>query len=209
MKNSSLGLLMLFSTAILMSSTCKKDNYKVADTLKLNATINDTNEVIRLGDTLKITLVIPDVLNAFDINGLPNNVSVNNLQEAWYAIRFSKLDTITKTTTVLWGNTPYNFTTVGYTDGFGVYTTTANKPYASVLNIVAPSKGIYTLAVSLTPGHLKANNNGYLANLVLNFAVADKHWVNYAAYFSYGPELLASLKQQDAEGFGFYCFRVN
>lgn len=209
MKNSSLGLLMLFSTAILMSSTCKKDNYKVSDTLKLNATINDTNEVIRLGDTLKITLVIPDVLNAFDINGLPNNVSVNNLQEAWYAIRFSKLDTITKTTTVLWGNTPYNFTTVGYTDGFGVYTTTANKPYTSVLNIVAPSKGIYTLAVSLTPGHLKANNNGYLANLVLNFAVADKHWVNYAAYFSYGTELLASLKQQDAEGFGFYCFRVN
>lgn len=209
MKNSILTFLILIILTVFTSSTCKKDDYTVSDRLKLSATISDTNEVIRLGDTLKIKLVISDILNAINFNGVPNNVAVNNLQEAWYAIRFNKLDTITKTTTVLWGNTPYNFTTVGYTDGFGVFTTTANKPYTSVLNIVAPSKGIYTLTVSLTPGHLKANNNGYLANLVVNFAVADKHWVNYAAYFSYGPELLTSLRQQDAEGFGFYCFRVN
>ncbi len=206
MKNSILTILILIILTVLTSSTCKKDDYTVSDRLKLSATISDTNEVIGLGDTLKIKLVIPDILNAINFNGAPNNVAVNNLQEAWYAVRFNKLDTVTKTTTTIWGNTANNFTTVGYTDGFGVFTTTANKPYTSVLNIVAFSKGFYSLEVSLTPGHLKANNN-YLANLVVNFAVSNKHWNLYVPYTSSG--WLDQTRQFDIEGYGFYCFRVN
>jgi hypothetical protein len=206
MKNSCLIFLALIILTVLTSSKCSKDIYTYSDQLKLNAAISDTNEVLHLGDTLKIKLVVPYILNSIDFNGAPNNVAVNNLQEAWYAVRFNKLDTVTKTITTIWGNTASNFVTVGYTDGFGVYTTTDNKPYTSLLNIVPPSKGLYSLVVSLTPGHLKANNS-YLANLIVNFAVADKHWNLYQPYISSG--WLEQVRQDDLDGYGYYCFRVN
>ena len=45
--------------------------------------------------------------------------------------------------------------------------------------------------------------------LRMNFSVSDKHWTMYASYFSNGPALLSELNSLDAQGYGFYCFKVN
>ncbi len=191
---------------------CKKDDFVLADTVKLSATISDTNEVIHLGDTIKLKLVLPSILQGINSYGNPTNVAINSLQEAWYDMRFYRLDTATKSSTILWGNTAYNFATVGHTNGGGVYTTT-NSPYTSILNIVPPTKGVYYLSITPQPGHIRANN-GYNANLITNFAVTNKHWDMLAYYYNvyYNTnisEFLMQRQQFDIEGYGFYGFKVN
>jgi hypothetical protein len=213
MKNSIIIIFLAFIFLTSLSAfNCNKNDLIIADVVKLSATISDTNEVIHLGDTLKLRLVLPNVLNGINSYGSSTSVTINNLQEAFYAIRLYRLDTATSSSTIFWGNTPNNFTTVGYTDGFGVYTTTSS-PFTSVLNIVPPSKGVYYLAVSLTPGNIRANN-GYKANLITNFSTSNKHWQMLAYYYNvyYHTnviEFLTSAQNTDNEGFGYYGFKVN
>lgn len=54
-------------------------------------------------------------------------------------------------------------------------------------------------------------NNSFETGLAVNFAVRNKHWVENAVYFNVPnqPDFITSVTQADAEGYGFYCFRVN
>ncbi len=212
MKTSSTIIASLLCFLIFTGSTCKKDDFVLADTVKLKAVISDTNEIIHLGDTIKIKLVLPNVLQAIDSYGNFNNVNLSSLQEAWYDMRFYRLDTATRSSTLFWGNTAYNFATIGYINGGGVYNTTTT-PFTSVLNIVPPTKGVYYVSITPQPGHLRANNS-YNANLIVNYDVPNKHWNMLAYYYNkfYGTNIndfLASAQATDNDGYGYYGFRVN
>lgn len=54
-------------------------------------------------------------------------------------------------------------------------------------------------------------NNSFEAGLAVNFAVSNKHWVENAVYFNgpNQPDFITSVTRANADGYGFYCFRVN
>jgi hypothetical protein len=171
--------------------------------IKLNATLNNTAEYINLGDTLKFKLTIPDTLVS-----VSQKVPVTSLQQAWYSFTFYQIDTATKLASRMVGKT--NFASDGGTlDPYsGVYVS-KTKPYTVTLNLVPPAKGLYYLQITPQPGSIDVNDN-YHAGLKVNFAVADKHWVNAAKYFNTpnNPDYLTSMAQLDGEGYGWYNFWV-
>lgn len=197
--------LLLAATPYLMSSTCKKDDYKNAEAVRLSAAINNSAEIIALGDTLKITLTIPSTITTESAQ----QINVSSLQKGWYGILANRIDTITKQNIGL-NNTSAFFITAGSNSGGSIYVSNSNTPYTSVLNIVPPQKGVYYLEILPQPGQLNVNTTNYYG-LKVNFAVADKHWVNFANYFNgpNQPDFLTSVSQRDSEGYGWYCFRVN
>lgn len=188
-----------------MSCEPVRPNY--TNFVKLNATISDTAASIHLGDTLKIKFTIPDTIKAM-YNGVSQNVNVNNLQECFYVYTFYKVDTITHTGQRLFGI--YTVISNGYGRDEIIYVTNASKPYSSTLSLIPPSKGLYYIEITPQPATLKINNS-FEAGLAVNFAVSNKHWVENAVYFNgpNQPDFITSVTRSDADGYGFYCFRVN
>ena len=101
--------------------------------------------------------------------------------------------------------------TIGYgSGGTLIYTTNTVKPFRSLLNLIPPYKGLYYIEITPQPDSLKINNS-FEAGLAVNFAVSNKQWVENAAYFNglNQPDFITSVTQADADGYGFYVFRVN
>ncbi len=200
-------LMVLSILPFLLSSTCKKDKYRDADSVKLKATLSDTSEMIQLGDTLKITLTIPEVL----VTELGQNTFVQSVNEGLYIIGCSMIDTVNRR--AVYVNNPSNFfVTEGVNIGGNLYVSTTNKPYKSVLNIVPPQKGYYKLEITPQPGKLYVNTGSFYG-LKVNFNVTNKHWNTIAyyanTYFNTNVnELLNAYRQFDSEGYGVYGFRV-
>ena len=169
-----------------------------ADYVKLNATINNSAETLHLGDTLKITLTIPDTLQ-----GVSQRIPVSSLQMGWYDCTFYIVDTVTKIGTRITSSNNI-FISKGSFDGHGVYVSTAAKPYEAILNLVPPTKGVYYFQVTPQPGAIKINNS-YEAGLRVNIATPDKHWLMYNNYF---PGFYPGVTQFDNNGYAYYCFRV-
>ena len=187
---------------VLMSSMCKKDYYTGTENVRLNASINSPNETIHLGDTLKIDLSIPSSITSE--SGQINNVS--SVQEALYTFTFYQVDTVTNLDTRIRNSTSI-FVSKGSINSYlaAVSTSTGSLPFESILNLVPPSKGLYYVEITGS-GSIKVNNS-YQAFLKINFSVTSKHW-NLLEPFT--PGISASLAaNQDAQGYGFYCFRVN
>jgi len=181
---------------------CKKDYYTGTENVRLNASINNPNETIHLGDTLKIDLSIPSSITSE--SGQINTVS--SVQEALYTFTFYQVDTVTNLDTRI-----RNITSISVSKGSinnylaAVSTSTSSLPFESILNLVPPSKGLYYVDITGS-GSIKVNNS-YEAFLKINFSVINKHW-NLLEPFT--PGISASLAaNQDAQGYGFYCFRVN
>jgi hypothetical protein len=166
--------------------------------VRLNATINDTAANIRLGDTLRITLVLPDTLVS---NG--ERIVVHSLQEAMYSFTLASLDTIQKVSDRVKG-TNVIFATEGATDGYSVYTRTGARPYRSIIHLVPPEKGMYYVQIVPQPGKGVVNKTVNIAPIV-NFAVPDKHWNLYETHV---PGFINAVSPLDADGYGWYIFRV-
>lgn len=173
----------------------------VIDIVKLNATINNTNEIILLGDTLKITLKLPDTLL-----GTLKTQTIQSLERSFFAMRAFKVDTINrKGVNVLF---PTIWASVGNIEGDFNYVLKKNsKPYEVIIDFKPVEKGLYYLEVIAQPGVLKINGNSE-SNLLVNFSAIDKHLTLVSGYFS-GQAWLDAANQQISEGFGVYAFRVN
>jgi hypothetical protein len=192
----------------LQSSTCKKNTYKYADAVKLKATLSDTSETIHLGDTLKVTLTIPDVL----VTETGQNTFVSSLQKGEFVISCDRIDTILRRAVSL-NNTSGFFVSEGTNIGGTVSIRTTSRPYRAIVNFIPPQKGVYFIEILPQPGKLNVNNDIYLG-LNVNFNVTNKHWNTLAYYYSvyFNADmnaLLASLSQRDTEGYGYYGFKVN
>ena len=186
---------------ILSSSSCDPDNKDIfnLETVKLRATLNNTNQIISLGDTLKITLLLPDTL--------VSNTStkfVQSLQKAQFYLKFRKVDTINNTATLL--QQPLFWVTKGsisLTNSFDFEFNKDVKPYGVNINFKPSEKGIYYLEVVSQAGQLKFNNS-YEARLVVNFNVPDKH-IQLAAPFLGTAWTNEAMTRE----FGVYVFRIN
>jgi len=204
-----LHLALFAGLPFLLSTTCKKDYYSGTEFVLLKATLNKTNETIHQGDTLKITFVLPDTLTSESGVMTP----VRSAQKTLYNIDLFQIDTLN--TNVATGAIRVTrivspsalVVSEGSMSPYGigsVLASTAKPPFKSVLNIVAPIKGVYYIII--TKGALKVNDS-YEAFLRVNFAVPDKHWTladKYIAGYSTAPEIISV----EADGYANYWFRV-
>ncbi len=197
-------IILIISLPFIQGAQCKKNQVYLNDFVKLKSVLNNSQETISYGDTLKIKLTIPDLL--VTENG--TNISVNTLQQGYYIFTVYRIDTTLMNTIVSINNPTNIFITGGGYKPVGenaVYVSSNNKPFTATLNILAPQKGIYYVQIEPSPGRLGVNNLDDLG-LKVNFDVADKHWYLYETY---SPGFTASASMLDSQGYGWYCFRVN
>lgn len=202
-------ILLLPVLGLLLSTTCKKDYYTGEEMVLLKAKLNNANESIRLGDTLKITFVLPSTL----ISETGVVTPVNSVQQALYNFTLYQVDTLQSdpatgrvlVTRIVSPNALV--VSVGSMFSFSVgsvLVSTARAPFQSVLNIIPPTKGMYYIQTS--KGALKVNSS-YEAFLRVNLDVPDKHWTladKHIPGYSTAPEIVRA----DEEGNGPYWFRV-
>ena len=190
---------------IILLSSCDPDNKDIFnfEIVKLGAVINNTTENLSLGDTLKISLQLPDTLfNSADA------YFVHSVQQAQFYLKFRIVDTINNRAKLV--NFSSYWTTYGSispTNIFDFQFEKNTKPYGVVIYFKPPQKGIYYLEVVSQAGQLKINNT-YESRLYVNFNVPDKH-LNLASQFLGGQLWLDNAISKDSEGFGKYVFRVN
>ncbi len=197
--------LCLLAVNIILFSSCdpdKKDIFNF-ENLKLRATLNNTNENINLGDTLKISVQIPDTI--FNTSGI---FPIQSLQKAQFYMYINKIDTINSSASLMYP--PNYWTTYGSispTNTFSFEFEKTTKPYKVIINFKPQQKGIYYLEVVSQAGQLRINNS-FESLLYVNFNVPDKH-LNIASQYLGGQSWLNNAIIKDAEGFGKYVFRVN
>lgn len=202
MKNKSILIAFLFFCHLLVSNTCKKDYYKGTESIKLSATLNDTNEVLHLGDTLKVKLVIPDLV----VSESGQTVNVNSVQQGQYSFVFYQFDTLTHRATRI-RNSDVISVSKGTIDNYlsNVYVSTSDYPYESLLNIVPAARGIYYLEIH-DKGGFKAND-AYESLLKINFNVESIHNDIMTQYSS--SDVGDAMLESQNNGIGFYVFKVN
>jgi len=170
------------------------------ENVKLSAAINNSNQIIPLGDTLKITLLLPDTLVSNT-----SSLFVQSLQKAQFYMYINKIDTTTTGRATLINQPAYWVTkgSISSTNSFDFEFNKDLKPYGVNINFKPSEKGIYYLEVVSQAGQLKINNS-YEARLIVNFNVPDKH-IQLASQF------LGSAWANEAmiREFGVYVFRVN
>ncbi len=199
------GLILNFAVVIGLLSSCTSDNKDIFnfEIVKLSAILNNNNENLSLGDTLKISLQLPDTLfNAADA------FFVHSVQQAQFYMYINKIDTINNRTSLV--NSSSYWTTYGSispTNIFDFQFEKDTKPYGVVIYFKPPQKGIYYLEVVSQAGQLRINNT-YESRLYVNFKVPNKH-LNLASQFLGGQIWLDNAILKDSEGFGKYVFRVN
>lgn len=201
-------ILTMVFTPFFLSSTCKKDVYRNAEPVRLNAIISDTAETIALGDTLKVEFNVP----ATFFTESAKQVYVRNLQKGSYVLSCYRIDTINKRLEYL-NNSSAFFVTQGTNVGGTIYVSNNGFPYKSILNIVPVNRGVYVLEILAQPGQLNVNIEEYYG-LKINFNILDKHWSLIAYYYSVYSNtnyntFMSQLQQINNDGYGYYGFRVN
>jgi hypothetical protein len=174
----------------------------IDEVVKLKASLNNTNENINLGDTLKVTLKLPDTL----LSNL-RNIPIQSLQRGTFAMRIFKVDTVNKKGINILS--PNVWVSAGSTEGQLGYVLKNNaKPYEVIINVSPKEKGMYYLEIIPQPGTLKIND--IETNLLVGFNVPDYHYniLGIIAPYFGGQIYYDAIIQSNNEGFGVYFFRV-
>lgn len=195
-------LFVILVSVLLIS--CDPDNKDIfnLENVKISGLINNTNQAITLGDTLKINVQLPEII----INS-SGTLTVQSLQKAQFYMRILKVDTINNTVTSI--SPPLYWTTQGtisQTNTYDFEFNNSTKPYGVAIDFKPQQKGIYYLEVVSQAGQLRINST-YESRLYVNFNVPDKH-LNLCLPF-FGQTWVDAANQSVAEGFGVYVFRVN
>lgn len=176
----------------------------IADYVNLKATLSNTKETIQLGDTITITLRLPDTLHSNN-----RDIIVNSLQYGFFGITALRIDTIRKRGDFLKPNIDFWASAGSISSSITVTLKKTNKPYEVVLHYKFKEKGLYLFEIVPQPGKLNLNNNT-TCYTVINFDVPDKHFnilSIIAPHFS-GQAYYDAFVEQDSNGFGVYFFRV-
>ncbi|MFC4261331.1 hypothetical protein ACFOWM_00445 [Ferruginibacter yonginensis] len=191
----------LFSAIILILTSCDPDEKEIftLEKVRIDATLNNTNAIINLGDTIKIKAVLPDIINASS-----GNVNLTTLQKAQFYMYLNKVDTINNVGLLMQPPTYWVVKgQISSTNYFDFEFTKSLKPYEVEIYFKPPSKGIFYLNVVSQAGQFEANN-GYSARLYVNFNVPNKHIELAAPFFGQ-----AWANDAQTREFGTYVFRVN
>ena len=183
---------------------CNACNPKAAllynlDVVKVNATFNNTNAIINLGDTIKLSVQIPDVLTSSS-----GNITVQSIQRAQFNLKFNKVDTLTNLSILLYP--PLFWTTKGNMNspnGGDFEFSKGTKPHSVDICFKPQTKGIYFVEVLSQAGIIMVNN-GYDGSIVVGFNVPNKHIELASPYFGNAWANEAQTREP-----GIYVFRVN
>ncbi len=166
-------LLLIFVALQLVS--CDPRMVKPTAFVTLKATIFP-NANLRLGDTLKLSVILGDSLEYFDTAGKSSKIYINSLQEASYSFVCYKFDTLNGG--VYLHSINYNFVDIFPKIGtmrLGVkspagdgYLSNQQKPYTSELHFIPKEKGIYYIELRYQPVNIKVND-GFEARLAVIF----------------------------------------
>ena len=188
----------------ILFSSCDPDGKDIFnfEAVKLAATLNNTNQVISLGDTLKISVQLPDtILNA------TGTFPVQSVQKAQFYLKFRLVDTINNTAPLIFPPAYWtSYGTISPSNHFSFEFYKTSKPFGVTINFKPQQKGIYYLEVVSQAGQLQINSI-YESRLYVNFNVPDNHF-NLCLPFL-GQTWVNGANQSVAEGFGIYVFRVN
>ena len=185
-------------------------------TLKANISPNAN---LRLGDTLKLSVILGDSLEYFDTAGKSSKIYVNSLQEASYGFACDRFDTI-RGGIYSSSSSPIFVKVVpkvgrlragvgGYPAGDG-YLSNLQKPHTSELHFVPKEKGIYYVELRYQPVNIKVND-GFEAQLGLVFDERINRnaemYCRYGLINRTGAYTIESCVN-DPERQRFYTFRV-
>ena len=171
------------------------------ESVKIKGTLNNVNDTLKLGDTLKYTIVLPQSL----ITSNSQNININSLQYAFYYQHINLVDTINKTANLATTFQLERFVMPGFTSGTTVYLTTNMSPFFATLHLIPKIKGLFFIEIISQPGRIKVNNE-YETNLFVNFDVSNKHHNMLINVF--GPAYQTVLDNLESQGFGRYAFYV-
>ena len=209
-KNFLLYLAMLFVVA---SCDPPRDctSPKCADSpifVKLKASLSDTNKVLHVGDTLKMSLRIPDTLATNQ-----GTYYLSSVQKAYISLDYYQVDTI-----ISKSNFTINREKFLIKKGqFAPKSTVVEVEYATKmleLHFVLSKKGHYSIQISPQSGRLEITEKDgtqYLIMSNVGFNVKDSHndlylsWIGDAAYRAEAKE---ALEIRSNSGFGWYFFNV-
>ncbi len=201
MKN--IKLLTIFLAIVLYS--CEPNDIELEqDFVKLTASISDTAETIYIGDTLKIKFQLPETLVTTKLT-----YQVNTLNEGWVAFDAGFIDSAVAKSYVRLTSANFFYST-GYGDSYIMNLDKSKKPFNVVLNIIPTKVGIYHIGLVPQPSVLKINDFKRRIGFALNFINTNKHW-NLIDKFYFNndiPNVLATLIDEDKDGYGNYFFRV-
>jgi hypothetical protein len=198
-------ILVLLVSIIFLHNACNPSagDPLITEFAKLNATISDTSENIRLGDTLTIGLRLPDTLITNS-----RSIAVNSLQRGFYSMRIFKIDTFNRTS--IFFRQPYFWVAKGSTEGQSLLVMNNTiRPYEVIGKFKTPERGLYYLEVPPQTIELKINND-IRCNFRVGFATPNKHYsiLSIIAPYFGGQTFFDAAAQRNNEGFGVYFFRV-
>lgn len=191
----------IIAILVILLVGCEPERINLTSYVKLKANINNANEVISLGDTIKIRLVLPDTLRTEENVTL----SVGSIQDGLFSADIFKIDTILKTSVYIPAS-DYFVSEGRMPDAKSFELTKSVKPFAVTLNIVPREKGIYNIAVHTQATYLRINGNNQPIGLITGFNVVNSHFMLLNPYY---PQIVADSARIKQEGFGYYCFRVH
>jgi hypothetical protein len=205
--------LILFGCLAIQSCDPPRDctDPKCADSpilVKLNANLSDTNKVLRIGDTLKMSLLIPKTLATNQ-----GTFDVASVQKAFFSLDYHRLDTIISKSEGTITNEIFQIkkgrfapkTTVLELDNF-------TKELE--LHFILSKKGKYYIQVSPQSGRLEMTDKDgtkYLIMFNTGFNVKDSHhdvFLESIGDLSYRAETQTNITSLVNSGFGWYVFIV-
>jgi hypothetical protein len=200
-------LIVLYILLFSISCDPPRSSIRTNDSINLKAEVNDTSEILKIGDTLKVYVRVNEMVRT-DM-GLVTVEKV--LSNSFFSCILSNIDTLTGygqlilfndlNAPVLKRMTKGNFT--ASLENSWNFNLTA--PYEVEVQLIMKRKGVFVLEIQPQAGILNYNNSKK-ANVFVNFNVVNKHHDLLGKYL--GVPYVLSLAQREQLGFGTYGFRV-
>lgn len=180
-------------------------------TFTINGTLNNTSEVITLGDTLHFEVRMPDTVRSSNGLGRVRTEPVNSVQiSPSYVYSIYQIDTVNNRIYPLQDQPSYYDSYVNpgmlLSGPNSPYMQINTYPYRSVLHLIPKRKGIFYLEIREFAALFKINKN-FEGKLTVNIDLPDKHLQLISKYL--GADFLQYAAQRAARGYGTYAFRVD
>jgi hypothetical protein len=176
--------------------------------VKLKANLSNENKVLHVGDTLKMSLHIPDTLATNE-----GTYYVRSVQKATFALHYYHVDTIVSDTNFTINNEDFLIK-----KGKMAYQSTAleldNSLKELELDFVMSKKGHFYIQISPQSGRLEMTEKDgtkYLIMFNTGFNVKDNHldlYLSWIGNVSDRNKAQAKVTDSTNAGFGWYSFNV-
>jgi hypothetical protein len=206
--------LMLLGCIVFFSCEPPRDctDPKCADSpilVKLKANLSDTNMVLHVGDTLKMRLMIPDVLATNQ-----GTFDVASVQQAWFGLQYYRIDTIISKTDIRFANETFIFKKGQFASANSLALEFDKTSKELELHFVLNKKGKFYIQVSPQSGRLEMtekNGSKFLIMFNTDFNVKDSHtdlYLSWIGNVADRNEMRTNITSQINSGFGWYSFKV-